>query len=118
MKSKFYFFLLLLFSFTTVMSQSKTVTGKVTSGNGEDLSGVTVTIKGTKMATTTNATGQYSIKVPENGKAVLEFSYVGSQSKEVTVGTRSNIDISLVQTSSTLNDVVAVSYTHLRAHET
>src|SRR5665647_259350 len=110
MKSKFYFFLLLLFSFTTAMSQSKTVTGKVTSGNGEDLSGVTVTIKGTKTATTTNATGQYSIKVPENGKAVLEFSYVGSQTKEVTVGTRSNIDISLVQTSSTLNDVVVVGY--------
>ncbi|MEO8111889.1 MAG: TonB-dependent receptor [Ginsengibacter sp.] len=110
MKYKIYSLILLLFSFTAARSQGKTVTGTVTSAGGEQLSGVTVTVQGTKTGTSTNASGHYSITVPATGKAVLVFSYVGSEDKEVTVGTRSNIDISLVQTSSTLNDVVVVGY--------
>ncbi len=61
MKRKIYCFLLFLFSFTVVRSQNKTISGKVTSDNGEALSGVTVTLKGTKTATTTNTSGDYSI---------------------------------------------------------
>ena len=66
MKSKFYFFLVLLFSFTTAMSQNKTVTGRVTSGAGEPLLGVSVSVKGTKTATATDASGDYSISVPDD----------------------------------------------------
>ena len=110
MKSKIYSLLLLLFSFTAAMSQNKTITGTVTSENGEALSGVTVSVKGTKTATTTNESGHYSISVPSNATAALVFSYVGSEDKEITVGSRSNIDISFVQTSSTMNEVVVVGY--------
>ena len=110
MKRKIYCFLLFLFSFTVVRSQNKTISGKVTSDNGEALPGVTVTLKGTKTATTTNTSGDYSIMVPSTGKEVLVFSYVGSDNKEVSVGTRTAIDISLTLTSSTLNDVVVIGY--------
>jgi TonB-dependent starch-binding outer membrane protein SusC len=113
MKSKIYFFLLLLFSFTSAISQ-KTVTGIVTSDKGEALSGVTVSVKGAKTATTTNESGHYSIPVPSNANAVLVFSYVGSGDKEIIVGSRSNINVSLVQTTSTLNDVVVVGYQTVR----
>ena len=53
MKIKICCFLLLLFSSTVIRAQNKTITGKVTSDNGEALSGATVTLKGTKTATTT-----------------------------------------------------------------
>ena len=92
------------------MSQNKTVTGKVTSDNGEQLLGATVVLKGTESATTTNVNGDYSIQVPANANAVLVFSYVGSSKKEVIVGNNSIINVTLKQTSSTLNNVVVVGY--------
>jgi TonB-dependent starch-binding outer membrane protein SusC len=114
MKSKFYFFVMLLFSFTTAMSQSKTVSGHVTSGAGEPLTGVSVSLKGTKTVTATNASGDYSISVPAHGNAVLVFSYVGSKSQEITVGNRNVVDVTLQTTASTLNDVVVVGYGTVR----
>jgi len=114
MKSKLYFFVMLLFSFTTAMSQSKTVTGHVTSAAGEALTGVSVSLKGTKTVTATNASGDYSISVPAHGNTVLVFSYVGSKSQEITVGNRNVIDVTLQNTASTLNDVVVVGYGTVR----
>ncbi|MGN6801417.1 MAG: carboxypeptidase-like regulatory domain-containing protein, partial [Ginsengibacter sp.] len=109
MKSKFYFFLMLLFSFTTVMSQSRTVTGTVRSEAGEALLGVTVAVKGTKTVTATDASGKYSIQVP-SGNPVLTFSYVGSKTQTIPVENRSVVNVSLSLTASTLNDVVVVGY--------
>ncbi len=114
MKSKFYFFVVLLFSFTTAMSQNKTVTGHVTSGAGEPLLGVSVSVKGGKTATATDASGHYSISIPANGNAVLEFSFVGSKTQEIKVAGRSVIDVTLQNNASTLNDVVVVGYGTVR----
>src|SRR6185437_13747871 len=110
MKSQFYFFVILLFSFTTARSQNKTVTGHVTSGTGETLTGVTVTLKGTKTVTSTNASGSYSIQVPSHENVTLEFTYVGGETQEIKVGNRSVINVTLQTTASTLNDVVVVGY--------
>jgi TonB-linked SusC/RagA family outer membrane protein len=109
MKSKFYFFLMLLFSFTTAMSQSRTVTGIVKSEAGEALLGVTVSVKGTKTVAVTDASGKYSIKVP-SGNSVLEFSYVGSKNKSIPVENRTVLNVTLAIAASTLNDVVVVGY--------
>ena len=109
MKSKFYCFLLMVFSFTTAMSQNHKVTGNVKSENGEALLGVTVSVKDTKTITTTDASGNYSIQVP-SGNSVLEFSYVGSKNKSVSVGNRNVINVTLSVAASTLNDVVVVGY--------
>lgn len=110
MKRKIYCLLLFSFAFTVARSQNKTVTGTVTSDNGTALSGATVALKGTKTATTTNTKGDYSIKVPSSGKEVLVFSYVGSTTKEEIVGNRTTVDVSLLQASSSLNDVVVIGY--------
>jgi len=114
MKSKFCFFVGLLFSFTTALSQNKTVTGHVTSGAGEPLLGVTVSVKGTKTVTATGASGDYSISVPANGNPVLEFSFVGSKTQQIPVADRSVINVTLQTTASTLNDVVVVGYGTVR----
>jgi TonB-dependent starch-binding outer membrane protein SusC len=110
MKSKFYFLVVLLFSFTTAMSQNKTITGRVTSGSGEALTGATVSVRGTKTVTATNSAGNYSIEVPSTGNVVLEFSYVGSKKVSIPVEGRSNVDVKLSVTASTLNDVVVIGY--------
>lgn len=85
------------------------ITGKVTGPDGAPLPGVSVTIKGTRSGTLTNEAGNYSITVP-NENAVLVFSYVGYDSQEVSVGNQTNINISLVGSSSLLNQVVVVGY--------
>ena len=114
MKSKFYFFLMLLFSFTTAMSQNKTVKGTVKSESGEALLGVSVGVKGTHTVTTTDGGGNYSITVTSHGNVVLEFTYVGYKNQSVNVADRSVVNVSLAQSASTLNDVVVVGYGTVR----
>ena len=56
-----------------------TVTGKVTDQSGEPLIGATVLVTGTTNGASTNATGDYSIQVPEG--ASLTFQYIGYEAK-------------------------------------
>jgi TonB-linked SusC/RagA family outer membrane protein len=85
------------------------VNGKVTDATGNGLPGVSLLIKGTTTATTTDFSGEYTINVP-NTKSVLVFSYVGFTTQEITVGNRKNITISLQSETKTLDEVVVVGY--------
>lgn len=85
------------------------VSGKVTDAKNTPLEGVSVTIKGTKRGATTNAQGTFTLNnVPEN--ATLVFSYTGFASKEVSVKGNANVNVSLVEQVSGLNDVVVIGY--------
>ena len=59
------------------------ITGKVKGAAGEPLAGVSVSVKGSRAGTTTDANGNFSITVPDD--AVLVFSSVGYESAEVSV---------------------------------
>ncbi|HEU4472843.1 MAG TPA: TonB-dependent receptor [Flavisolibacter sp.] len=85
------------------------LSGRVTGSNGEALSGVSVTIKGTSSGTTTDANGNFEITVPDQN-TVLVFSYVGYGTQEVTVGNRTSINVSLVGSASQMDNIVVVGY--------
>ena len=68
-----------------------TVTGKVTDQSGEPLIGATVLVTGTTNGASTNATGDYSIQVPEG--ASLTFQYIGYEAKTEKVGARTKVDV-------------------------
>lgn len=92
------------------MAQQRTVSGQVTRENStEALPGVTVSVKGAKTSTATNNTGNFTITVPGND-AVLVFTSVGYTRKEVTVGSSTNLEVTLAEDASTLNDVVVIGY--------
>ena len=92
----------------TVTAQSITVTGKVTDAdNGNELIGVTISVKGTTRRTNTNANGKYSIQA-EKGEALV-FNYIGYQSKEVEVKT-AVCDVSLQADNLALQEAVVVAY--------
>src|SRR5690606_3543850 len=74
-------------------AQDKVISGTVTDESGLPLPGATVIIKGTSKGTSTDFDGKYSIGAPQG--AVLEFSYVGYNNKDVTVGASNVIDVSL-----------------------
>ena len=85
------------------------VIGKVTGANNDPLVGVSVSIKGTSTGTTTDVNGNYAISVPD-GNAILVFSYVGYTSQEVTVGSRTTINVSLAGSAGQLDQIVVVGY--------
>ncbi|HEY0730869.1 MAG TPA: SusC/RagA family TonB-linked outer membrane protein, partial [Chitinophagaceae bacterium] len=85
-----------------------TVNGRVTNTDGEGVPGVSVSVKGTRIGTTTDAAGNYTITVPDDG--VLVFSSVGYETQEVTVGGRTSINVILVQTATTVEEVVVIGY--------
>jgi len=88
--------------------QKITVTGKVTdASSGEEIVGVSVLEKGTRIGAITDINGNYSIKVTQN--SILVFSLVGYISQEIQV-TGTKIDVRLEEDSRMLDDVVVIGY--------
>lgn len=85
------------------------VSGKVTDESGQPLPGVNVIIKGTSTGATTDAVGQYVLQV-NDGNATLIFSFIGYQPREINVGGRSVIDVSMTPDITSLEEVVVVGY--------
>ena len=103
----FFLFLLLLISIASV-AQNKTVRGKVTGEKGEAISKASVVVKGTKLGTTTNDNGEFSISVPASAKNLV-ISSVEFEAKEVAI-TDGPLEITLVAAVSKLNEVIVVGY--------
>lgn len=88
-----------------VVAQDKIIIGVVVDENGETLPGVNVKIKGEQIATVTGIDGKYSISYKSNS-SVLVFSFIGFESKEVTVGSKKQISLTLTPSSIDLNEVI------------
>lgn len=105
--------LLLLFcsllSWSALMAQESTVTGKVTSAEDNSLlPGVSVQVQGTQRGTQTDAVGNYSISASPT--SILVFSFVGLVSQEIVVGNLSQIDVQLTSDNRSLSEVVVTGY--------
>ncbi len=100
---------LLLLWVTSVMAQTKDVSGRVTeSATGSTLPGVVVRLKGTTIAVSTNNNGDYAIRVPSSG-GTLTFSFIGYVTREVPVGTQTTVNVALASESKELNEVVVTA---------
>lgn len=84
------------------------ISGTVTSDKGEALPGATVAVQGTNKGTVTDVNGRYSLSVPEG--ATLVFSYIGYETQRIAIAERSEINISLKEDLSTLEEVVVIGY--------
>ncbi|MEL7588606.1 MAG: TonB-dependent receptor [Prolixibacteraceae bacterium] len=92
-----------------VQQQPITISGRVSDSSGQPLSGVTVAIKGTSKGTITDAGGAYSlVNVPAH--AVLAFSFIGMETREIFVDDRTTYDITLKETTVGIDEVVAIAY--------
>ncbi|MVN76722.1 SusC/RagA family TonB-linked outer membrane protein [Hymenobacter sp. HMF4947] len=86
-----------------------TVTGKITSDNGEGIPGVTVVVKGTTVGATTDVNGNYTVSVPDDS-SILVFSSVGFAKQEIAVGKRTSLSPTLAPETQALNEVQVVGY--------
>jgi TonB-linked SusC/RagA family outer membrane protein len=93
---------------TALFAQNIMVKGTVKSNDGSTMPGVNVAIKGTSTGTTTGADGKYSVTAPASG--TLVFSFIGFETTEIPVEGKSQIDLTLKVTASTLSEVVVVGY--------
>lgn len=103
------FLIFLLMSGSVWAQGQRVIRGKVTNENREPLQGASVVIKGNTLGTSTDASGNYEISIPEKG-ATLVVTYVGLNSLELPVTSKSNLDVQLTAASSSLKDVVVVGY--------
>lgn len=89
------------------LAQQKTVTGRVTGEDGAPMPSVSVLIKGTRLGTSTNNEGRYSIRA-EVGQ-VLVFRQIGTTPVERTVGAANVIDVRLNRVATSLDQVVVTA---------
>lgn len=94
--------------FITVANAQIRVTGKVVDFEGIPIPGVSVVEQGTANGITTQLDGSYSLSVQED--AVLSFSFIGMESKNISVKGKRVVDVTLRYAVSELDEVVVVGY--------
>jgi TonB-linked SusC/RagA family outer membrane protein len=93
---------------TSSWAQALQVTGTVTDTQGMPIPGVNITEKSTKKGVNTDADGKYKISV--TAKSVIEFSFIGFETKQISVNSQSVINVKMNSISTDLDDVVVVAY--------
>lgn len=92
----------------TALGQNK-ISGTVTDAEtGETIVGATVIIQGTSQGTVTDIEGKYNLSVPDD--AIITVKFVGFKEQNITVGTRSIIDVPLLLDVAELEEVVVIGY--------
>jgi len=89
------------------------ISGKVTDEAGKPVEGVTVHVKGTNIATATLADGTYSLMAP-SGNSRLVITSIGFSDLEVSINNKPEVNITIISTASSLQDVVVVGYTTIK----
>lgn len=104
-------FILLIITFlvigSTVFAQKANVEGTVKTSNGESLPSATILVKGTTTGTLSDVDGHFSIKAEP--KDILVASYIGFETKEITVGNQNVINITLEDSKQEIKEVVVTA---------
>lgn len=109
-------FIIIVFSVSNAMAispvaeqQQKKITGTVTDQKGSPLPGVNVAVSGTTQGTITDSNGKYIIEIPQGSKS-LTFSFIGMDSQEISIGTLTEINATMVELLIGLNEIVVIGY--------
>ena len=109
LKGLFSLLALLLLTATQLLAQSNRISGTVKGATGAGMPGVTVIVKGSgapdrTKGTTTDTKGRYDVEA--NAGQTLVFSFIGYQSQEVVFNGQSSVNVTLVESTSNLDEVV------------
>ena len=107
--TKLFIFCLLSVLFSVYgQAQDVAIKGKVIDESGLPVPGVSILIKGTTKATSTDMDGNYQFKADTNG--TLVFSFVGYGTVQEAIKGRATINVTLRSESQSLQEVVVVGY--------
>ncbi|MBR99432.1 MAG: SusC/RagA family TonB-linked outer membrane protein [Flavobacteriaceae bacterium] len=107
MKFEKYLILLLMFC-SSLLAAQKIVSGTVLDSSGQPLPGANIIEVGTSNGVSTDFDGNFSITV-SGDDSVIEVSFTGFESQQITVGDQSNLQISLSEDAEVLQEVVVTS---------
>ena len=85
----------------------QSVSGTVKNKAGEPMAGVSVLVEGTTVGTTTNTAGAFTLSVPAN--ATLQFSFIGMTPRQIAVGSRTQIEVTLEDDAIAMGAVVVTA---------
>lgn len=88
---------------------TRTIRGKIQNESGEGISGATITVTGTSVATAASGSGEFSIVAPLSARA-LRISSIGYVDTSVTIGSASFITIIMRQNIASSDDIVVIAY--------
>ncbi len=93
---------------SAALAQNHLIKGRVTDESKEPLAGASVSVLNSTKGVITDSDGNYEISAAEG--ETLVFSFLGFETKSVTADSRAVIDVSLVQETNALNELVVVGY--------
>ena len=88
---------------------ARLVNGVVRDEFGETMIGVNIQVKGENRGVSTNLDGTFSIEV-RNPETVLVFSYIGYESQEIKVASKTELSVNMKPAKELLDEVVVVGY--------
>ncbi len=94
---------------TSAFAQGLSVSGKITTINGEPVPGATIVVKGTINGTVSDADGNFVVD-KTSSQDVLIFSFVGMKIKEIEVGNNTSINVVMEEEAIGIGEVVAIGY--------
>lgn len=101
-------FFCMLWTLGLFAQSTREVKGVVKDPTGETVIGASVLEKGTTNGTITDFDGNFVLTVSEN--AVLQISYIGYQTQEISVKGKKNLVVTLKEDTEVLEEVVVVGY--------
>jgi TonB-linked SusC/RagA family outer membrane protein len=106
--SKLFLFASLIMFSNTLLGQTN-ISGIVLDANGQPIPGATVLdANDSSNGTVTDFDGNFSISMDQNG--TLNVSYIGYQAQEVPISGQTQVNVSLVEDVSQLEEVVITGY--------
>jgi Outer membrane receptor for ferrienterochelin and colicins len=94
----------------TLWAQQRQVTGIVKDQTGEPIIGASVLEKGSTNGVITDLDGNFKLTVSNAVKAVLQISYVGYKTQEISVNGKTLLEVVLKEDTELLDEVVVVGY--------
>ena len=95
---------------SVVNQADRTIRGRVTSSvDGTSLPGVSILLKGTQTGTTTDAAGDFTLRIGDGGNQVIVLSFIGFETQEVAVGNREIVNITLQESAEILQEAVVTA---------
>ena len=93
-----------------LLAQEQRISGRVISAqDGQPIPGVNIVVRGTTNGVSTDASGNYSITIP-NANAVLILTSIGLVTQNVTVGNRTVVNVQMQEAINELTQVVVTGY--------
>ncbi len=100
-----------LFASTTIQAQTQILSGKITDSRGIAIPGVNVSLKGSTISVAADQEGNYRLSSPValTPSSIIVFTYLGYVQQEIQFAGKNELDVTLREDQTTLNEVVVTA---------